>query len=182
MVAIPRQAARSNFKNFGISFYLWGMSYARANNASNEFSMYSRAAHNHWASQYLCQVLVDTNVLNQSITAPTQHLVSMYNFAVVSLTRKNSSTHPAPCFALSKQTKRYTVTVVPNVKNDAKFVHQLSIAEWNLKVWNYGIMRSSSSTELLLYTIMCNVSLWSGKYEHTSSTASALESVRYGKH
>ena len=69
MVAVFRQAARSNFKNFCVSFYLRGMRYMKTNNASSEFSTSSRAARRDLASQYLSQVLVDTNVLNQGVTA-----------------------------------------------------------------------------------------------------------------
>ena len=93
MVAILRQAAQSNVMNFGVSFYLQGMHYMKANNASSEFSTSSRVhvARRDSASQYLSQVLVDTNILNQRVMAPTQRLISVYNFGAVSPFRKNSS-------------------------------------------------------------------------------------------
>ena len=141
MVAVLRQAARSNFTNFGVSFYLRWMCYTKANNANREFSMSSRAAQRDSASQYLSQVLVDKNVLNQGITTLTQHLTSVYNFGAVSPFCENSSSRPAPCFLLSEQTKRYAVLVVPEAKTDAKFVHHLASAEASLKVWSYVIMR-----------------------------------------
>ena len=69
-------------------------------------------------------------------------LAGIYDFGAVSPTRESSSSHPTPCFLLSEQTKRYAVPVVPEAKTDAKFVHHLSTAEANFKVWNYVIMRS----------------------------------------
>ena len=94
----------------------------------------------HPRGQYLSQVLVDTNVLNQGITIPTQRLISIYNFGAVGPFNEN----PALCFVLSEQTKRNTVPVVQEAKTDAKFVHQLSTAEASLKVWSYVIMQSKN--------------------------------------
>ena len=105
--------------------------------------MSSRAAQRDSTSQYLSQVLVDTNV-NQGVTALTQRLVSMYNFGAVSLLCKNSSSRPALCFLLSEQTKRYTLPVVLEAKTDTEFVHQLSATEASLKVWSYVIMQSEN--------------------------------------
>ena len=111
------------------------MHYTKANNASSEFSMFSRAARTNSAFQYLSQVLVDTNVVKQGITAPTQRLIGVYNFGAVSPFRENSSSRPAPCFLLSEQTEIYAIPIVPEAKTDAEFVHQLSTAEASLKVW-----------------------------------------------
>ena len=47
------------------------------------------------ASQYLSQVLVDANVLNQGVPTPTQRLIGIYNFGAVSVTSESSSSHPA---------------------------------------------------------------------------------------
>ena len=115
--------------------------------------MSSRAARRDLVSQYLSQVLVNTNVLNQGVTVPTQRLIStfMYNFGVVSPFRKNSSSRPAPCFLPFEQTKRYAIPIVPEAKSDADFVHQLSTEELSLKVWTYVIMRSENIARLVLY-------------------------------
>ena len=136
MVAILKQAERSNFTNFDFSFYFRGIRYTctMANNTSNEFSTSSRAAQRDSASQYLSKVLVGTNVLNQSVTAPTQRLISIYNFGAVIPSRETLSC-PPPCFLLSEQTKRYTISVVPEKKKtDAEFVHQLLTVEASLKI------------------------------------------------
>ena len=140
IVAILKQAVRLNFTKFGTSFYLRRMYYTKANNTSSEFSTSSSMAQGDLASQYLSQVLVDTSILNQGITAPTQRLITIYNFGAVSSARKNSLSRPALCFLLSEQTKRYAVPVFPEAKTDTKFVHQLSTAEASFKVWSNVIM------------------------------------------
>ena len=132
MVAVLRQAGQSNFTNFGVSFYLQGMQYMKANNASSEFSTSSMVTQRDLASQYLSQVLVDTNVLNQGVTASTQRLISAYNSGAVSPLCKNSSSRPALCFLLSEP------------KTDAEFVHQLSTVKASLKVWSYIIIQSGT--------------------------------------
>ena len=119
MVSIIRQAARLNFINFGVGFYLRGMYYTKANVASRELSTSSREVRRNSASQYLSQVLVNKNILNQGVTTPTQHLTSIYSFEAVSLFRENSLSRPAPCFLLSEQTKKYAVPIVPEAKTDA---------------------------------------------------------------
>ena len=82
----------------------------------------------------------------------THIYISVYNFEAVSLFRKNSLGHPAPCFVIFEQTKRYIVPIVPEVKTDAEFVHQLSTTEASLKVWSYVIMRLENA-QLVLTTI-----------------------------
>ena len=83
------------------------------------------------------QVLVNTNVLNQSITVLTQRLINIYNLGAVSSFCENSLSLPALCILLFEQTKRYTVPVVPETKTDTGFVPQLLIAEASLMV--YGV-------------------------------------------
>ena len=56
----------------------------KANYASSKFSTSSMVARRDFASQYLSQVLVDTNVLNQGVTAPTQRHIRVDNFGAVS--------------------------------------------------------------------------------------------------
>ena len=76
---------------------------------------------------------------------------------------------------LSEQSKIYAVPVVPEAKTDTEFVHQLSTAVANSR---YGVTQSGGRVhprKLLLYTIMCNVSLSHGKYECCLSSASAFE-------
>ena len=69
-----------------------------------------------YASQYLSQLLVDTNLLNQGVIPLTRRLISIYNFGEVSLTHENCSSRPALCCLLSEKGKRYVVPVVPEVK------------------------------------------------------------------
>ena len=126
------------------------MRFTKANNASREFSTSSRAARRDLASQYLYQVVVDTNVLNQGVPAPTQRLISSYNFGAVSPFRENSSSRPAPCFLLSEKTKRYAVPAVPEAKTDAEFVHQLSSSLASLVEWSYIITLYEIVAQLVL--------------------------------
>ena len=61
-------------------FFPLGMHYTKANNASGGFSTFSRAAQKDLAYQYLYQVLVDTNVVNQDVTAQTQCLITLKQY------------------------------------------------------------------------------------------------------
>ena len=56
----------------------------------------------------------------------------MYIFAVIILEWQVQSTktllsHPAPCFVLSKQTKIYDRTFIPNTKTDTESIHRLKL-------------------------------------------------------
>ena len=137
------------FHKFRRQFLLPGNVLYEVNNASSEVATSSKAARRDSAFQYPSQVLVDTNVLNQGVTALTQHLISAYNFGAVSPFRVNSSSRPASCFLLSKLTKRYALPVIPEAKADAEFVFQLWIVAASLKVWSYVIMLSENVAQLV---------------------------------
>ena len=118
------QAAISNFGEFEVSFYLREMRHAKANNTLAVSSRHPRGRLEEIQHLSVCARLwsIQTSWTRGSCTAPTKRLTSIYNFGAVSPTKENFSRCPAPCFLLSKCTKRYAVPVVSDAKTDTKFV------------------------------------------------------------
>ena len=77
--------------------YLQGMRYARTNNTSTKFWMYSRMAQSDWASQYLYQVVFLTQSSWTGAYCNGPEFIHSYNFGTANLIHKNSSSCPMLC-------------------------------------------------------------------------------------
>ena len=122
----------------------------------NKFTMALSEARKDYAYQYLSQLLVDTNLLNQGVIPSTRCLISIYNFEAVSPTHENCSSCPALCCLLSEKGKRYVVPVVPEVK----VTPSLSKSSRPQKLSRYYMVFSKCQSHTMIDHKLGNPMLW----------------------